>query len=124
MNGKKLNKIVSEAIEKAVNSSVGIKTKFKIVDTVFTIERISKNDKYQEGNIIGSFILLHLCYDAKDIKAINPKNFAKIILFGLSENNFYEADGGMYKISKTEFNTIETIEITLEEIFEEVKPSK
>ena len=118
MNGKKLNKIVSEAILKTVNSNIGIKTIFKIEDINFSIEKISINDRYQEGNDIGSSMLLYLRYDAKDITVIKPKNFAKIILFGLSENNFYEANGRMYNISKTEFKNIETIEITLEEIHE------
>ena len=119
MNGKKLNKIVSEAILNAVNSNIGIKTIFKIEDINFSIEKIiSINDRYQEGNYIGSSMILYLRYDAKDITVIKPKNFAKIILFGLSENNFYEANGRMYNISNTEFKNIETIEITLEEIHE------
>ena len=119
MNGKKLNKIVSEAILNTVNSNIGIKTIFKIEDINFSIEKIiSINDRYREGNHIGSSMILYLRYDAKDITVIKPKNFAKIILFGLSENNFYEANGRMYNISKTEFKNIETIEITLEEIHE------
>ena len=40
MNGKKLNKIVSEAILNTVNSNIGIKTIFKIEDINFSIEKI------------------------------------------------------------------------------------
>lgn len=119
MNGKKLNKIVSSAIEKSIGTYEGVD--FDISDTKFHLKKLKDtniNDSNKPKNI--TLLMTHNIYDAEgDRPKINPKTLAKIILFGLSETNFYSLNNYTYHVSKTSFlDGMDKIEIIISPVFE------
>ena len=121
MNGKKLNKIVSGAIEKSISTYEGLD--FDISGTKFHLEKLKDTDvndvEAQPKNI--TLLMTHNIYDTEgDRPKINPKTFAKVILFGLSETNFYSLNNYTYHVSKTSFlDGMDKIEIIISPVFEE-----
>ena len=120
MNGRKLNKIVSSAIEKSIGTYEGVD--FDISGTKFPLEKLKDTDindvEAKPKNI--TLLMTHDIYDAGDRPKINPKTFAKVILFGLSETNFYSLNSYTYHVSKTSFlDGMNKIEIIISPVFEE-----
>lgn len=110
MNGKKINKIVSKAIETAI--CYDSEETIIIENTVFKIKIIENDLKYKNR------ALLSISYDENNVKSLNPKTLAKIILFGLSENNVYVSELNntvAYRTTSVFFETINDIRFIVEE---------
>ena len=109
MNGKKINKIVSKAIETVI--TYDSEESIVVENTVFKIKIVENDLKYKNR------AMLSISYDENNIKSLNPKTLAKIILFGLSENNLYvsELNNIAYRTVNTFFETINDIRFIVEE---------
>ena len=110
MNGKKINKLVSKAIETVI--AYDSEEIIIIENTVFKIKIVENDLKYKNR------ALLSISYDENNVKSLNPKTLAKIILFGLSENNVYVSELNnttAYRTTSVFFETINDIRFIVEE---------